>query len=68
MLVGDNGNDVVSSFKYTLLAVILEKLFAMLFLSAWFDHKLFYIDTTSAGILQKTFTMVFLTVWFDHKV
>ena len=68
MLVGDNGNDEVSSFKYTLLAVILEKLFAMLFLSAWFDHKLFYIDTASAGILQKTFTMVFLTVWFDHKV
>ena len=39
-LVGDSGNDVVSSFKYTLLAVILEKLFAMIFIAVWFDHKM----------------------------
>ena len=40
MLVGDSGNDVVSSFEYTLLAVILEKLFAMIFIAVWFDHKM----------------------------
>ena len=61
MLVGDSGNDVVSSFEYTLLAVILEKLFAMIFIAVWFDH-------TSAVIIQKIFTIIFLTVWFDHKV
>ena len=38
--MGDSGNDIVSSFKYTVLAAILEKLFAMIFIAVWFDHKM----------------------------